>query len=61
VFHDHAKIYLIDSQSKRLREIHSAAPREIGLDASLGVQADGRQIYFSLTSAEADIWLMTVK
>jgi hypothetical protein len=61
VFHDNAKIHLIDSQSRRVREIHSAAPHDIEVNANLGVSRDDRRIYFCLTKAEADIWLMSVQ
>ena len=61
VFHHQGKIHLIDSQSRRVRELYSAAPREIEHNANLGVSSDDRQIYYSSTIAEADIWVLTVK
>ncbi len=50
------KIYLLDSQTKKTRLIFSVAPN--GLQA-LGISRDNRTIYYSLTTTEADVWLMT--
>jgi hypothetical protein len=59
VFHDQSNIYLIDTLSRRIQKIYSAAPREIEHNTSLGVSSDDRQIFFSSTVAEADIWQLT--
>lgn len=49
------KIYLIDSKTGRLREILSVAPNGInGFD----ITRENRNIYFSLTVSESDIWLL---
>jgi Tol biopolymer transport system component len=61
VFHDQSSIYLIDTLSRRIQKIYSAVPREIECNQSLGVSRDGRQIFFSSTVAEADIWQLTRK
>ena len=50
------QLYLIDSQSKKLQQILSVAPRVI---RSLSVSKDDRLIYFDIETTEADIWLMT--
>src|SRR5262245_54939741 len=50
-----AKLYLLDSRSKKVREILSVAPHELGNGVT--VSRDGRLIYYSLITTEADIWL----
>jgi Tol biopolymer transport system component len=54
-----SRLYLLDSQSKRVREILSVAPHELGNGVT--VSRDDRLIYFSLITTEADIWLMTLE
>ena len=61
VFQHQDRIYLIDRRSGRVQELYSAAPREIEHNASLSVSRGDREIYFSSTIAEADIWLLTFK
>ena len=53
------KLYLVDSQSKRVREIFSAAPKSLAV--SLAISRDNRTIYLSLGTTEADIWLMNLE
>ncbi|MCA1603538.1 MAG: hypothetical protein LC776_18480 [Acidobacteria bacterium] len=59
LFQKQGKLYLIDSQSKKVRELLSVAPNEFGIGVTLS--RDDRQIYFSLVTTEADIWLMTLE
>ena len=54
---DRRKLYLIDTQSKKIHEVLSVAPHEFGNGVTL--PRDDRMIYFSLLTTEADIWLMT--
>jgi Tol biopolymer transport system component len=56
LFLHQGKLYLIDSQSKKVRELLSVAPNEFGFGVT--ISRDDRQIYFSLVTTEADIWLM---
>ena len=51
---DQGALSLVDSHSKRVRELLSVAPDEIG---SLALSADDRTIYFDRVTTEADIWL----
>jgi hypothetical protein len=51
------KLYLIDSQSGRSREILSVAPHSLN---GTTLSRDNRRIYFSVRVSEADIWLATV-
>jgi Tol biopolymer transport system component len=53
------KLYLVDSQSKKIHEVLSVAPHDFGNGVTLS--RDDRLIYFSLVTTEADIWLMTME
>ena len=59
LFRNQGKLYLIDSQSKKIHEVLSVAPHEFGIGVTL--PRDDRLIYFSLITTEADIWLMTLE
>jgi Tol biopolymer transport system component len=59
LFLHQSKLYLIDSQSKKVHEVLSVAPNDFGFGVTLS--RDDRLIYFSLASNEADIWLMTLE
>ena len=59
LFQHQGKLYLIDSQSKKVRELLSVAPNEFGNGVT--ISRDDRQIYFSLATTEADIWLMNLE
>jgi Tol biopolymer transport system component len=60
VFYDENKIYLTDIRSRRVREIHSTAPRSIEPGTNLNISRDDRWIYFTAVINEADIWSMSV-
>ena len=51
------KIFLVDSKSGRVREVLSISPDIVD---SLSVSPDNRSIYFSRSTSEADIWLLTL-
>ena len=59
LFQKQGKLYLIDSQSKKVRELLSVAPNEFGIGVT--ISRDDRLIYFSLATTEADIWLMSLE
>ena len=59
VFQHQGKLSLIDSRSKRVRELLSVGPNVFG--NGFTISRDDRQIYFSLVTTEADIWLMTLE
>jgi Tol biopolymer transport system component len=50
------KIHLIDSQSRRIRQVFTAGPRRDIM--SMGVSADGRWIAYTIEVAESDVWLV---
>jgi Tol biopolymer transport system component/serine/threonine protein kinase len=56
LFLHQGKLRLIDSPSKKVRELLSVAPNEFGNGVTLS--RDDRHLYFSLVTTEADIWLM---
>jgi serine/threonine protein kinase len=58
LFGDGDKITLIDSQSRKVREVLSVAPNSLN---RLSISRDDRRIYFSVAVAEADIWLMSLE
>ena len=59
LFKRQSKLYLVDSQSKKVHEVLSVAPHDFGFGVALS--RDDRLIYFSLLTTEADIWLMTLE
>jgi len=59
LFLHQGNLYLIDSQTKKVRELLSVAPNEFGFGVTLS--RDDRHIYFSLVTTEADIWLMNLE
>lgn len=58
LFPDQGKIYLIDSQSRKIREILSLVPHGVDTPA---LSRDDRLMYFSVVMREADIWLATLE
>ena len=52
------KLSVVDSQSKKVHDVLSVAPNVI---QRFTLSRDNRQIYFSLQTTEADIWLMTLE
>ena len=59
LFEAEGKLYLIDSQSGKPREILSVAPH--GTEGPTTVSRDDRLMYFSVVVTEADIWLATLE
>ncbi len=58
LFELQGKLYLLDSQSKKSREILAVPPH---LANSPAVSRDNRLIYFILDATEADIWLVNLE
>lgn len=50
-------LYIVDSLSKKPRELFSAVPHEV---QRFKLSRDDRIIYYSITTREADIWLATL-
>ena len=58
LFLHQGKLYLVDSQSKRVHEVLSVAPHSV---SPFALSRDDRLIYFTLESTEADIWLLALE
>jgi eukaryotic-like serine/threonine-protein kinase len=58
LFDDGAKLYLVDSQSKRVREVLSIDPDRV---ERFSLSRDDRHLVISRTSRESDIWLLTLQ
>src|ERR1051326_7026609 len=57
LFLDKGKIQLFDIPSGAPRELVSATPEEIAR-RGFAVSPDDRRIYFSVSTTEADVWMM---
>ncbi len=53
------RIYLVDSVTKKQKELFSMAPYDLG--ARMSIPDDERAIYFGAQTTESDIWLMGAK
>lgn len=58
IFCNRGKLYLLDTQTKKSKEIYSVAPNRI---QAISVSKDNRAIYYSLQRNESDIWLANVQ
>jgi Tol biopolymer transport system component len=58
LFMDSQKIYVLDTATKRIAEVFSAAPHRL---QSFVVSADNRSITVGLAITEADIWLASLR
>jgi eukaryotic-like serine/threonine-protein kinase len=57
LFHNKGKIYEISTDSGEAHEMVSVAPEEIAR-RGFAVSPDDRQVYFSVSSTEADVWML---
>ena len=57
LFTHQGKLHLLDSQSKKIREVLSLPGNSVG---SFSISPDSRRLYFSLSRVEADVWLLTL-
>lgn len=55
LFHAEGRIYLVDSETKKVREVHSAAPDEA---QAACLSRDESDLYYTLLRTEADVWLL---
>ena len=51
-------MYLLDTRSRKVREVLSLPPNDI---SGVAPSRDDRRIYFGVNSVEADVWLMSVE
>ena len=57
LFIKNGTIYLINTQSRRVTEVLSAAPHHI---AAFTLARDDRVIYYSVAASETDVWLASL-
>jgi Tol biopolymer transport system component/tRNA A-37 threonylcarbamoyl transferase component Bud32 len=57
LYHDDGKLRLVDRESGNTREVLSILPEEIAR-RGFSLSPDDRRIYFSVSSTEADVWLV---
>jgi hypothetical protein len=58
LFMDSQKIYVLDTVTKRVKEVYSSIPHRL---QSIVLSSDNRSIGVSLAINEADIWLASLK
>jgi len=58
LFSFQGKLFVVDRVSRAFREVMALPQNSLG---SVGLSADERAVYFTLMTAEADIWMMTAK
>jgi dipeptidyl aminopeptidase/acylaminoacyl peptidase len=58
LYMDRQKIYLLDTVTKRIKEVYTAAPNQI---QSIGLSPGARSIAISVAINEADIWLASLR
>jgi Tol biopolymer transport system component len=58
LFSHQGKLFLIDSVTRKYRELLSLPQQTLG---SVGLSHDERTIFYTLRAAEADVWLITLK
>ena len=59
LFNHQGKIYLADTQSKKIREVLSVTPHEV--NRGLTLSRDDRLIFYTVAVTEADIWLLSLE
>ena len=57
LFHSEGRIYIADSETKRVRAVLSV-PRYEAQSAAL--TRDDRTLYYTILQAEADVWLLSL-
>ncbi len=58
LFQNEGKLWMVDSQTKKVKELLSVDPHTLG---NFALSRDNRMIYFNLNANEADIWLMSLE
>ena len=58
LFSHEGKLFLVDSTTRKYHQLMALPQRSLG---SVGLSPDGRAIYYTVMTAEADVWLMTMK
>jgi len=58
VFSHEGKAFILDIETRKVREMYSHQPEEV---RSIAVSHDGRLLYYTLVSSESDIWLLDLE
>jgi Tol biopolymer transport system component len=58
LFRDAGKLFLVDSETKKVQEISLHSPRPV---IEYGLTGDNRTLYYTLATTEADIWLLDLE
>jgi Tol biopolymer transport system component len=58
LFRDAGKLFLVNSETKKVQEISLHSPNPV---IEYGLTADNRTLYYTLLSTEADIWLVDLE
>ncbi|MBX7171622.1 MAG: protein kinase [Pyrinomonadaceae bacterium] len=54
IFYENDKVYVLDTVTKKVKEILSVAPNNL---QNVAISPDNRSIYFAIRKSESDIWL----
>jgi hypothetical protein len=60
LFQHQGRLHIVDSGSKRVRQVLSVSPHEISA-RGYGITRDNRTLCVSVAASEADIWLVDLK
>ncbi|MGH9967277.1 MAG: TolB family protein [Pyrinomonadaceae bacterium] len=58
LFRDGGKLFLVNSETKKIQEISLNSPNPV---IEYGLTGDSRTLYYTLLSTEADIWLLNLE
>ena len=60
LFHDNGGIHIVDSATGATKEVLSIAPEEVAR-RGFAVSPDDRHIYFSVSTTQADVWMVEMQ
>ena len=58
IFLHEDKVFLVDSLTMEVNEVLSVAPHRL---QSIGISSDNKEVYFSLSTTESDIWFASLQ
>jgi hypothetical protein len=60
LFHDAGRLHIVNTESGAAKEVLSIEPEEIAR-RGFALSPDDRQIYFSVSVTEADVWMVEME
>ena len=60
LFHDNGAIHIVDSVTGAAKEVLSIAPEEVAR-RGFALSPDDRHIYFSVSTTQADVWMVEMQ